>query len=194
MADKPVEVKIRPFSTDLANAVVELILPIQRSEFHIPLTLADQPDLRNIPAFYQTGNGQFWVAVAAGRVVGAVGLRDLGDGQAALRKMFVHRDWRGRQSAPVQSGAGSEHVKQPGLGQRLFDALLDHARAKRFQCIHIGTTATFLAAHRFYERNGFVRVAWSALPANFPRMAVDSRFYIRDLTAELPPPPSWSDG
>jgi N-acetylglutamate synthase-like GNAT family acetyltransferase len=181
MADKPVEVKIRPFSTDLANAVVELILPIQRSEFHIPLTLADQPDLRNIPAFYQTGNGQFWVAVAAGRVVGAVGLRDLGDGQAALRKMFVHRDWRGRPG-------------EPGLGQRLFDALLDHARVRRFQCIHIGTTATFLAAHRFYERNGFVRVPWSALPANFPRMAVDSRFYIRNLTPELPPPPSWSDG
>lgn len=41
----------------------------------------------------------------------------------------------------------------------------------------LGTTERFLAAHRFYEKNGFVLVDRSALPASFPLMAVDSRFY-----------------
>jgi hypothetical protein len=37
------------------------------------------------------------------------------------------------------------------------------------------------AAHRFYERNGFDEIDARALPASFPRMAVDTRFYQRTL-------------
>jgi predicted N-acetyltransferase YhbS len=33
------------------------------------------------------------------------------------------------------------------------------------------------AAHRFYERNGFVLIAEQDLPSNFPRMPVDNVFY-----------------
>jgi len=33
------------------------------------------------------------------------------------------------------------------------------------------------AAHRFYERNGFVRMTAENLPPNFPRMPVDDVFY-----------------
>ncbi len=32
----------------------------------------------------------------------------------------------------------------------------------------------FLAAHRFYERNGFQRISDAELPPAFPKMAVDS--------------------
>jgi RimJ/RimL family protein N-acetyltransferase len=45
----------------------------------------------------------------------------------------------------------------------------------------LGTTERFHAAHRFYERNGFKRIAVIDLPATFPRMAVDTRFYRRYL-------------
>ena len=45
-----------------------VILPIQREEFGISITLEDQPDLRNIPAFYQTGAGNFWLAVSGAEV------------------------------------------------------------------------------------------------------------------------------
>jgi hypothetical protein len=34
-----------------------------------------------------------------------------------------------------------------------------------------------IAAHRFYERNGFLRLAPADLPAAFPRMPVDTQFY-----------------
>ena len=57
------------------------------------------------------------------------------------------------------------------------------ASAAGLQEILLGTTDKFLAAHRFYERQGFTAVALADLPASFPRMAVDTRFYRRALTA-----------
>lgn len=157
---------ILPYRDGDAPGIAGLIVPIQREEFGIEVTYAQQPDLHDIPGFYGQGAGGFWVAKAAGAIVGSIALRDIGAGEAALRKMFVHRDWRGRDK---------------GVAQKLLDALLDHARAKGLRRILLGTTDKFLAAHRFYEKNGFARIAAEDLPDRFPRMAVDSIFYRRDL-------------
>ncbi|KPB55416.1 Acetyltransferase [Pseudomonas coronafaciens pv. oryzae] len=50
--------------------------------------------------------------------------------------------------------------------------------------IFLGTTDKFLAAHRFYEKHGFREIAKEALPASFPLIAVDSKFYLLELSAE----------
>ena len=50
----------------------------------------------------------------------------------------------------------------------------------------LGTTDAFLAAHRFYEKHGFSRIDRDALPAAFPVMAVDTRFYRLALAAPVP--------
>ncbi|MBY5745974.1 GNAT family N-acetyltransferase [Rhizobium leguminosarum] len=156
------DVEIRTFTADDADAVLSVILPIQREEFGIDITADEQPDLRVIPDFYQSGKGQFWVALKDGVIVGTVGLKDIGNNQAALRKMFV--------SAEVR---GSEH----GVAARLLDYLFAHARDVGLTDIFLGTTDKFVAAHRFYEKNGFSEIAKSALPRTFPLMAVDSKFY-----------------
>ena len=153
---------IRPFTPADAQAVIDVILPIQREEFGVDITAADQPDLRVIPDFYQQGSGNFWLAEVAGHVVGTIGLKDIGAGQAALRKMFVTAAYRGRQY---------------GVGQALLERLLHDARASGVTEIFLGTTDKFLAAHRFYEKHGFDVAPVDALPERFPRMAVDSRFY-----------------
>jgi ubiquinone/menaquinone biosynthesis C-methylase UbiE len=44
-----------------------------------------------------------------------------------------------------------------------------------------GFLARIVAAHRFYEKNGFSRIAMELLPAAFPRMPLDTRFYHRAL-------------
>ncbi len=141
------------------QGVLNVILPIQQREFDIPITEGDQPDLANIPGFYQTGTGGFWVARSNDRVVGTVGLKDIGQRQAALRKMFVAAPFRGREF---------------GVAEKLLDALLAHARAKGVAEIFLGTTEKFLAAHRFYEKNGFSELQKVDLPKAFPIMAVDS--------------------
>lgn len=59
-------IEIASYSPAHADAVVDVILPIQQSEFGIPITLEGQPDLRNIPGFYPQGRGNFWVAMDGG--------------------------------------------------------------------------------------------------------------------------------
>ena len=146
------------------ESVGALIVGIQRDEFQIAITLEDQPDLQDIPAFYQQGSGNFWVAVSEGEVVGTVALLDIGNHQGALRKMFVRASHRGRGH---------------GVSGCLLDTLLEWSRGRGVKDIYLGTTEKFLAAHYFYERNGFQQIAASELPLSFPKMAVDSRFYCR---------------
>jgi RimJ/RimL family protein N-acetyltransferase len=43
--------------------------------------------------------------------------------------------------------------------------------------IFLGTTPHFLAAHKFYERNGFQEISKDKLPETFPNIKVDSKFY-----------------
>lgn len=148
------------------DAIIGLIVPIQAAEFGVPITAADQPDLRDIPTFYLPGAGGFWVARDGDRVVGTIALKDIGDGAAALRKMFVAPAYRG---APHRTG------------QVLLDVALAHARSAGLHRILLGTTEAFKAAHRFYERNGFVPIAKADLPCAFPLMPLDTRFYSLDL-------------
>ena len=155
-------IEIKPFASEHGDGVVSVILPIQQEEFGIPIKLAEQPDILNIPAFYQKGNGNFWVALSQGKVVGTIALLDIGNSQGALRKMFVKAEYRG---------------KEHGVAQRLLDGLCDWCVKQGMRDVFLGTTAKYLAAHRFYEKNGFTEIEKSELPAAFPVMAVDSKFY-----------------
>lgn len=161
-------IEVAPFSPAHADGVATLILSIQRDEFGFPITLADQPDLSDIPGFYQRGAGNFWIALQAGRVVGTIALLDIGHRQGALRKMFVASEYRGR-----------EH----GTAQRLLDTLIDWSREHRLREVFLGTTAKFLAAHRFYEKHDFREIGRDELPAGFQFMAVDTKFYVRKIAA-----------
>ncbi|MTD27704.1 GNAT family N-acetyltransferase [Erwinia sorbitola] len=155
-------VMIQRYRSDYQPGVVQLILPIQNQEFGIAITAEQQPDLSDIDNFYQQGNGDFWLATIDDRVVGCIGLKDIGERQTALRKMFVAAPYRGREW---------------GVAPALLNTLLMHARHHGVEDIFLGTTAKFLAAHRFYEKNGFSEIPPAALPASFPLMAVDTRFY-----------------
>ena len=153
-------IKIRPHAAPDTEALLALILGIQCGEFGLSISREDQPDLLDVAGFYRRGNGEFWVADDGDAIVGSVALIDIGESRMALRKMFV---------APAQRG--------DGLAARLLDVALAHARAHGAREVLLGTTEAFLAAHRFYEKHGFACVERAALPAAFPVMAVDTRFY-----------------
>jgi N-acetylglutamate synthase-like GNAT family acetyltransferase len=159
-------IDIVPFAAGMQGDVLALILEIQRDEFGFSVSAEDQPDLSNIPSFYQVGAGGFWVATSGGEVVGTIALHDLGNGQAALRKMFVKASHR-----------GSKHA----VASRLLDHLVRLAASQQVHELYLGTTERFLAAHRFYEKNGFDPIAPEKLPEAFHRMSVDTRFYFRAL-------------
>lgn len=161
-------INVVPFSPEHAEGVRSVILPIQQEEFGIPITINEQPDLLDIPGFYQVRNGNFWVALADGHVVGTVALLDIGAGQTALRKMFVKSAFRGQGR---------------GVASALLETLLAWSVSHGIASIYLGTTEKFHAAHRFYEKNGFLEIKRSDLPASFPVMSVDTKFYVRALGA-----------
>lgn len=159
-------ISIRPYQRSDTGGVFAVILQIQQKEFNIPISAEDQPDLSVVDEFYRHGKGQFWVAEANGHIVGTTALKDIGEDQAALRKMFVAEPYR-----------GSEF----GNARKLLAALISHVRERSTKKIFLGTTDKFLGAHRFYEKNGFFRIPEADLPVHFPRMAVDTQFYVIKL-------------
>ncbi|MBC7777368.1 MAG: GNAT family N-acetyltransferase [Phycisphaerae bacterium] len=163
--------EIIPFEEQYTDAICALILNIQQNEFQVTITLADQPDLLKISAVYQQNGGNFWVAVTEGEVIGTIALIDCGEGIGCIRKMFVRADWRG---------------KGRGLAQQLFDTLEAWAGQHRIAALYLGTVERLHAAIRFYIRNGFEPVVAEALPASFPRMAVDTHFFGKGLIQQRP--------
>ena len=131
---------IAPWTAADSDQVIELILSIQQDEFDLPITIDDQPDLVDVEGGYRAAGGEFFVARDHDRVVGTIAAIVVEDNTVALRKMFVHRDHR---------GAG-------GLAGRLMDTIADWSRRSGYRTILLGTTDRMAAAHRFYEKQGFV--------------------------------------
>jgi N-acetylglutamate synthase-like GNAT family acetyltransferase len=159
-------VNVEIYSSVHQQEVVNLILPIQQVEFGVPITLTQQPDLTDIENFYQKNNGNFWVALHKGNVVGTIALIDIGNGQVALRKMFVAPAYRG---------------KEFKTGQLLLDSALQWMQQKKCSQVFLGTLEQFQAAQKFYRKNGFEEIPKSSLPPTFPAMKLDNTFFKKNL-------------
>jgi N-acetylglutamate synthase-like GNAT family acetyltransferase len=155
-------VRIIDFQPDLQAGVEELVLNIQRNEFGLDVPRENQLDLMDIPGVFQRGKGKFWVAIDQDAVVGTVGIVDIGNGQAALKKMFVHKNYRG---------------KEKGVAKALMDEAKSHCSRNAITSIYLGTVGSFHAAHRFYEKNDFVEIPKDTLPKAFEVVSVDTKFY-----------------
>jgi N-acetylglutamate synthase-like GNAT family acetyltransferase len=157
-----IEIKTRPYEDKDQASVIDLILTIQQKEFNVPIDLERQPDLLIIPAYYQVKKGNFWVATANDKVIGSIALIDCGEGVGCIRKMFVNKDFRG---------------KEHNIAQNLLNLLLKTAKDNDFTALYLGTIARLEAAIRFYERNGWTLIPKADLPASFPIMPVDTHFF-----------------
>ncbi|MBJ7927716.1 MULTISPECIES: GNAT family N-acetyltransferase [Bacillus cereus group] len=156
------KIHIIPYESAFQDEVVDLIVHIQQKEYNVPITKEEQPDLLEIETFYQRDYGNFWVATYGGKVVGTVALLDIENQQVALRKMFVKKEFRG---------------KEWGASHKLLQTAISWAENKKLKDIYLGTTVKFLAAHRFYEKNNFKSVSIDELPKSFPVLQVDKKFY-----------------
>jgi N-acetylglutamate synthase-like GNAT family acetyltransferase len=156
-------IQVIPYLKKYHAGVVELITGTQK-EFEIPVTYEQQPDLHDIENFYQVGSGNFWVAVDDEKVVGTIALIDMGKNRGTIRKMFVDPAKRGK-----------------GVALPLLEKLETWCVEKKIQTLFLGTTSKFLAAHRFYEKNGYSKIVVEQLPHDFQRMKVDTIFYTKIL-------------
>ena len=159
---------IPPLFNDSSAQIRDLILPIQQIEFNVPITLAEQPDLLDVEAFYHQTDGGFWGAKAAGELVGTIALLAIGPRAGAVRKMFVKKEYRG---------------KEWGTAQLLLGTLLHECRARGLTDVYLSTVDVLEAAQRFYKRNGFEHRESAEMPAYFPRTLVDNVYYHLPLGA-----------
>jgi putative acetyltransferase len=164
-------IKIQPFENQDTDQIVNLILNIQQNEFQVPITINEQQDLLNIPSFYQQGKGNFWVAKFEREVVGTIALIDCGENIGTIRKMFVKKEFRG---------------KEHGIAQKLMDILEASSLENGISNLYLGTIEKLQAAIRFYERNGFTLIEKHNLPIVFPIMAVDTHFFEKRIAPPAP--------
>jgi GNAT superfamily N-acetyltransferase len=102
---------------------------------------AEVPELRALATYFAEAGGALWVAERDGRVIGMAAVRPLNQDQAwEICKVYVAADSRGT-----------------GLAHQLLEAAEAHALAAGAHRLVLWTDTRFDAAHRFYEKRGFVR-------------------------------------
>ncbi len=131
------------------QSIIHLITSILEKEFGFSVNETTFPDIFHIPEKFQQKKGNFWVALENHEVVGSIGFLDFGDGGGYLKRMFVIGRLRGK-----------------GTAQQLLGALMSHARQNGFAEIYLTTIPEMLAAMKFYEKNGFMRI--QSLPNDLP--------------------------
>ncbi len=144
--------------------IIELILYIQNEEAKINLSLEEQPDLLDVPAYYEKNGGGFWIAVENEEVIGTLAFMNYGDGNAVLKKFFVRADWRSRR-----------------VGLALYETVLRYLKENGYKQALLDTPSVAKASHRFYEKAGFARISKEQLPFHYEYTDRDSYLYLLEL-------------
>lgn len=160
------ELDIKPLNNTYISQVTDLILNIQQNEFNIAISIQDQPDLLAIEDFYMANGGNFWGAFVDGELVGTIALIKFDYNSGAIRKMFVKKEFRG---------------KELNIAQKLLDFLISYCHQNDIQYLYLGTISILKAAQRLYERNQFENIKKDMIPLNFPLMSADDVFYSRHI-------------
>lgn len=155
---------VQKFEKRWQAQAADLVLGIQNGEFNLGVTLAMQVDLHDTEKFYESGG--FWVVIKNEKVVGTIGLQKLDENIGILRKMFVDKDYRGREL---------------GIAQKLFEVLLIQAKNLKIKQLFLDTPLIAYAAHRFYERNGFVETTRDKLPTSYKFVEMPLKFYVLSI-------------
>lgn len=153
--------QIKPIQNEYEKEIVDLILNIQQKEFNVPITLEDQPDLQDIENFYFKPGGIFLGAFIDDKLVGTIALVKFNPEAGAIRKMFVKKEFRG---------------KEFQIAQQLLEKLITYSKENGLKNLYLGTVTLLQAALRFYEKNDFITIPQEALPSDFPLMKPDNVF------------------
>ena len=115
------------------------------------------PDLGRFSEIYSTPGNRYWVAEdESGRILGGTGIGYLADGLCELQKMYCLPQARGT-----------------GLAHELMKLALEYAKEYYARC-YLETLDNMIAARKFYEKYGFVRV--DTPPIQTPHFACEVKY------------------
>lgn len=123
---------------DLAAARALFLAYAQSLDFSLCFQGFDE-ELAALPGKYAPAmKGALLLAKLDGRAVGVVGLRDLGDGIAEMKRLYIDPAGRGH-----------------NFGRGLTEAVLAEARRLGYRAIRLDTFPSMVAANRIYDTLGF---------------------------------------
>jgi proline iminopeptidase len=166
MEDISMQFTILPFESKYQSQVIDLIERIQVGEFHIPIEEGQRKELQSISQSFQKNKGNYWVALFNGKVIGTIAVIDIGHNAFELRDVFLDKEYRGQKT---------------GFAKKLLDTVITWSKEHDVKTIYLGTTLSFKAAHRFYEKHGFHEIAKKDMPSYCQPMDCDEKFYRIDL-------------
>lgn len=156
--------QIETYSGKYDDEIISLILNIQNNESKINLSLEEQPDLLDIHRNYQQNGGEFWIAVADGKVIGTIGLMMKEKNCAIMKKFFVKKEFRSQK-----------------IGLALYNELITFAGEHYVKHIILDTPSVAHASHKFYEKAGFYKISVNELPVEYTYPDRDCYLYMLDL-------------
>lgn len=130
-------------------------------------TVWSDPNLKRLSAVYNSNGNKYWIAQTHhGKIVGGVGIGRLKDtdGICELQKMYCLPEARGTEAS-----------------HDLIKTALAYAE-KNYKRCYLETMTNMVAAQRFYEKYGFVRIYKPIVKTG--HFACDVR-YIKDLKSEI---------
>jgi len=131
--------KLRPATNADCKPVRNLVFTVLDEYGLKPDPGGTDADLDDIEQSYLARGGVFRVLEEQdGSIIGSYGLYPMEPGVCELRKMYLNRGYRSR-----------------GLGRRLLEDALNHARQSGFQSVTLETASVLNEAIRLYESYGF---------------------------------------
>ena len=131
--------KLRPATNADCERVRNLVFTVLGKYGLKPDPGCTDADLKDIEQSYLQRGGAFYVLEEKhGSIVGSYGLYPMEAGTCELRKMYLHRDYRGK-----------------GHGRHMLEDALAKAKQLGFRRITLETASVLKEAIRLYESHGF---------------------------------------
>ena len=133
--------RLRPATNTDCEHIANLVYGVLREYNLKPDPASTDADIRDIESSYFSRGGTFLVLEAEdGSIIGAYGIYPLEQDTCELRKMYLHKTYRGQ-----------------GLGKALLDDALSKAKRLGFRRMVLETASVLKEAIALYQSYGFVK-------------------------------------
>jgi putative acetyltransferase len=133
---------IRPATNADGDAVGRLMAGVFTEYPGCVYVASEYPELVAVADHFAASGGVMWVVEASGGLIGSLAIAESSEpGVMELHKVYLTSRHRGR-----------------GVAGRLLELAEDFARLRGAYALQLWTDTRFVQGHRFYERQGFVRM------------------------------------